>query len=173
MPTTRMLAFSLVANTPDVLEAMLAGLPAEALEGPADGGWAPKDIVAHLLDVQEIAFVTRIRRIIEEENPLILPIEPGERLELGGYGSKTLLELLAEFREQRARDIAWMKGLPEAALARSGTHHEAGRVTGENFVHYWAVHDQNHIGQLARMLKAPIEGGIGNMQMFNETSELL
>ena len=168
MENTQSLAFALVANTPAVLEAMLARLPPEILATPADGGWAPKDIVAHLIDVQEIAFVTRIRRIIEEENPLILPIETGERLEFGGYESMTLPDLLADFRKQRIRDLAWMQGLPREALARSGTHHEAGTVTGENFVHYWAVHDQNHIRQLARMLKAPIEGAIGNMQMFNE-----
>ena len=41
-------------------------------------------------------------------------------------------------------------------------------VTVANFVHYWAVHDQNHARQLAKMLKAPIEGAIGNMQMFSE-----
>ncbi len=168
MENTQSLAFSLVANTPAVLEAMLAGLPPELLEGPADGGWTPKDVVAHLLDVQEIAFVTRIRRIIEEDNPVILPIEPSERLEFGGYDSKSLADLLSEFRAQRARDIAWMKSLPPKALARTGTHYEAGTVTGDNFVHYWAVHDQHHIRQLTKMLKAPIEGAIGNMQIFNE-----
>lgn len=168
MEDTQSLALSLVENTPTVLEAMLAGLPAEALATPADGGWAPRDVVAHLLDVQEIAFVTRIRRIVQEQNPLITPIDPGERLEAGGYSSHTLEELLADLRSRRSRDIAWMKSLPYEALARSGTHSEAGQVTAANLLHYWAVHDQNHIRQLATMLKEPIEGAIGNMRMFNE-----
>ena len=41
-------------------------------------------------------------------------------------------------------------------------------MTVANFVHYWAVHDQNHTRQLSKMLKAPIETAIRNMQMFNE-----
>ena len=61
-----------------------------------------------------------------------------------------------------------MRALLAEAWARRGAHSEAGTVTVANFVHYWAVHDQNHARQLSKMFKAPIEGAIGNMQMFNE-----
>ena len=61
-----------------------------------------------------------------------------------------------------------MRALPAEAWAMRGAHSRAGTVTVANFVHYWAVHGQNHTRQLSKMLKAPIEGAIRNMQMFNE-----
>ena len=57
-------------------------------------------------------------------------------------------------RSRRTWAIAWTWALPAEALARRGTHSEAGTVTVvtvANFVHYWAVHDQNHTRKLAKM----------------------
>ena len=71
-------------------------------------------------------------------------------------------------RSRRARAIAWTWALPAEALALRSAHSEAGSVTVANFLHSLGVPDQNHIRQHAKMLKAPSEGAIGNMQMFNE-----
>lgn len=46
-----------------------------------------------------------------------------------------------------------MRALPAEAWAVRGAHSEAGTVTVANFVHYWAVHNQNHTRKLAKMLK--------------------
>ena len=73
-------ALEVVAQTPRVLKALLAGLPREVLEAPNDEGWSLKDIVAHLHDAEGIAFVERIDRMLHEERPFIASIDPPARL---------------------------------------------------------------------------------------------
>ena len=41
------------------------------LEQPNAEGWSLKDIVAHLVDVEDVAFVERISRMLGEDRPFI------------------------------------------------------------------------------------------------------
>jgi hypothetical protein len=61
---------------PGALRALLSSVPAHAVEVPIDDGWSAKDVVAHLLDVEGVAFTDRIRRILREDRPFIRPIDP-------------------------------------------------------------------------------------------------
>jgi hypothetical protein len=77
-------ALGVVRSTPGVLRALLAGLPREVVEAPNDEGWSLKDILAHVLDAEGIAFVERINRMLREERPLIVSIDPPARRIEGG-----------------------------------------------------------------------------------------
>lgn len=66
-------AIEIAAGTPGALRALLGSVPDETIEEPLDEGWSAKDIVAHLLDVEQVAFSDRIRRMISEDRPLITP----------------------------------------------------------------------------------------------------
>jgi uncharacterized damage-inducible protein DinB len=162
-------ALGLIAATPGVFRAALLRLPAEISEASDPRGeWGPRDLVAHLIDVEEIVFMSRIRRVIEEDRPFIQSIDPPERLEGSGYLAKPLAELLDELAARRERDVAWLRGLDRAALLRVGVHDVAGEVTAGNFLHYWASHDLTHIRQLATMLRTAMEPHIGPMKLFYE-----
>jgi hypothetical protein len=58
---------ALLARTPEVLRALLIGLPDAWTDTPdtADG-WRPRDVVGHLITGEEANWTVRARRILEE-----------------------------------------------------------------------------------------------------------
>lgn len=148
------------------------GVPAGSADQAADGAdrapWGPRAVVEHLLDVEDVAFVQRIRRIVEEDDPFIRSLDPTARLEAGGYGDLSLTEVLAELRQRRAADVAWVRTLTPEQLDRAGTHDTAGTITAGQVVHYWATHDLVHLGQLVAALRANLVPHIGSMTSFLE-----
>jgi hypothetical protein len=154
-------ALTLIAATPRTLRALLAGLPSAVLETPNAEGWSVKDIVAHLVDVEGIAFVERISRMLAEERPAISSIDPPARLAAGGYATRSLEDLLDELDQRRTRDLEWLRGLSSDQLQRAGLHQDVGEIFVIDIAHQWAAHDMAHLRQVALMLQqhlAPLMG---------------
>jgi hypothetical protein len=154
-------AFEVIASTPYTLRALLAGLSGDLLRTPNDEGWSLKDIVAHLVDVEGIAFVDRISRILAEDRPFIASIDPPARLAQGGYATRSLTDLLDTLERQRARDVQWLRGLDADQLRRPGTHQDVGEILAIDIAHQWAAHDMAHLRQTALMIQrhfAPLMG---------------
>jgi hypothetical protein len=151
----------LIAGTPRVLRALLLGLPHELLEAPNDEGWSLKDIVAHLLDVEGIAFTERIKRMLYEARPFISSIDPPARLVEGSYAARGLDELLDDLERQRTEHVAWLATLTPEDHARAGEHDTVGEIRVVDIVHQWAAHDMAHLRQVALMIQqhlAPLMG---------------
>jgi hypothetical protein len=154
-------AFELIAATPPTLRALLVGLPSELVDKPNDEGWSLKDIVAHLVDVEGIAFVERISRILAEERAFISSIDPPARLAAGDYATRSLQDLLDELEQQRIRDVEWLRSLDSDQLRRSGQHQDVGEIFVIDIAHQWAAHDMAHLRQVALMIQqhlAPLMG---------------
>jgi hypothetical protein len=159
-------ALAVIAQTPLVLRAFLAGLPAEMLLVPNDEGWSLKDIVAHLHDVEGGAMVERISRMLHEDRPFIRSIDPPARLLAGGYGARGLSELLDELALLRADHVAWLAGLSSAELARQGQHDEVGEIHVVDIAHQWAAHDMAHLRQAALMIQQHLAPMMGATRAF-------
>jgi len=172
-PTIAPLAPEIIAGTPAVLRTLLAHLDADILDRPNPDGWSIKDIVAHLHDVEGIAFTERIGRILSEETPAIASIDPSGRLAAGGYATRDVGELLAELADMRARDIAWFQTLTSDDLVRSGQHDRAGAITPAEIAHQWAYHDLAHLRQIMEMLQAQLVAGMGNTRAFYPEAQAL
>jgi hypothetical protein len=154
-------ALALIGRTPRVLRALLVGLPSQILEAPNDEGWSLKDIVAHLYDVEGIAFIERISRILHEERPVIASIDPPARLVAGGYASRQLDDLLDDLERQRVEHVAWLASLTAEELCRAGEHDTVGQIRVVDIAHQWAAHDMAHLRQIALMIQqylAPMMG---------------
>jgi hypothetical protein len=159
-------ALGVVRSTPGVLRALLAGLPREVVEAPNDEGWSLKDILAHVLDAEGIAFVERINRMLREERPLIVSIDPPARLIEGGYAARGLEDLLASLESQREAHAAWLASLDPVELARTGEHDTVGEIRVVDIAHQWAAHDMAHLRQMALMLQAHFAPLMGNTRGF-------
>ena len=168
MPLSPDEVIRLLASTPAVLRSMLSGLDAASIEATLDGGWSARDVVHHILDVQEIAFVGRIRRIVEEERPFIRSIDPTARIAASPFASASVEAIIAELERVRAAELGWIASLSDAQLAREGTHDEAGSITAANILHYWPVHDLLHIRQLTKVIQAGLAPSLGNTSQFLE-----
>ena len=159
-------AIEIVAGTPAALRALLRAVPASALEAPIDDGWSAKDVVAHLLDVQQVAFTDRIRKILNEDRPLIRPIDPSARLQEQDYASWTLGRLLSEFERRRNEDVTLLRTLSTGDLNRAGEHEQVGEISVSDLAHYCACHDMMHVQQIARILQSQLADSVGNMRRF-------
>ncbi len=157
-------ALAVIASTPLVLTAMLQGQRDEL--APEGGVWGAREIVAHLVDADGIAFVERITRIVSEERPYIRSIDPGARLVAGGYLELSAVALVEELAQLRSERVAWLRTLDPAALDRCGEHDHAGDITARNIIHQWAYHDLQHLGQLSEALQTPLIPQMGNTRRF-------
>jgi hypothetical protein len=169
-------ALTIVGRTPTVLRGLVDALDAPVLEAGSspNGGerWGPRQVAEHLLDVEDIAFMDRVRRVVDGgvsgERPYIHSIDPPARLAEGGYAARTLDDLLVELEQRRAGDVAWLRSLPPEALDRQGEHDRAGIFAARDLIHYWACHDLLHLRQIVRGLQDTLAPFAGNLTMFFE-----
>jgi hypothetical protein len=159
-------AFALIGRTPATLRALLVGLPAELLSTPNDEGWSLTDIVAHLVDVESVAFVERIGRMLAEQGPAISSIDPPARLLAGGYASRSVDDLLDELDQRRTSDLQWLRGLTPEQLSRPGLHQGVGEIFVIDIAHQWAAHDMAHLRQVALMLQQHFAPRMGATRGF-------
>jgi hypothetical protein len=160
------IAARVIADMPSALRALLVNLPQAALNTPNDEGWSVKDIVAHLVDVENGVMVHRINRMLTEERPFIASIDPPARLAAGGYAERILLDLLDELEHQRELHAPWLAALTDADLARHWLHDEVGEIRVSDVAHQWAAHDMAHLRQIALMIQQHLAPLMGNTRGF-------
>jgi hypothetical protein len=156
-------ARALLARTPALLQAWLPGLPDSWLNCTEGGAtWSPRDVVAHLTDLEDTDWMPRVRLIQESTDPMeFAPIDrDGFKLSLEGQGVEQLCRL---FAERRARSLAELDRyrLRPQDLARLGRHPSFGEVTLEQLLATWVVHDLTHIAQIARTLARRYDRAVG------------
>lgn len=123
-----------MARTADDLAAAIAGQPEAVLaRRPDPKNWAPKEVVCHLRDAEDL-FMQRFQTIMAMENPRLFPPEPDRWAEERQYLRNDVAEALRHFRRWREESLAFLRGLAPADWQRAGTHPTRGRVTVEDFV---------------------------------------
>ena len=144
----------ILERTPAVVDALLRGTSASwhgIDEGP--GTWSAFDVVGHLIHGEETDWVPRARIILEHGEDR--PFEPFDRFaqltRFAGWSLDQLLDRFAELRQANLETVRSLR-LTEAQLDLPGRHPELGPVTLRHLLATWAVHDLNHIAQIARVL---------------------
>lgn len=151
-------------RTPMVLREMMLGLPGDVLEAKGPEGWSAHDVLAHLLSIHYKANVQRVKLIVEEDHPLIPNVDEEAALRESGMQGWAVERLLDEYAAARAESVAWLRSLPEGALARTGQHSVAGEISAADVLHHIAYHDLVHVAQIAKLLYAPLEARRGRMR---------
>jgi hypothetical protein len=161
-------AREILERTPATLREMVGGLSdgwLAANEGPDT--WNPREVIAHLADLEETDWITRARIIREEgEGRPFPPIDRvAFRTKLAG---KSIDQLLAIFADRRATNLRTLDGMHLGAtdLERWGTHPTFGAVTMGQLVATWAVHDLTHITQIVRVLARRYDADVGPWKEF-------
>jgi len=142
-----------LGDGPDTLARSIAG-QTEAVLGrrPDAKNWAPKEVVCHLRDTEEL-FKARFDTILATDNPPIAPPDPDRWAEERQYLRNDAGEAAGAFRRRREETLAFMKKLASADWERGGTHPVRGKVTLDAFLTLMAWHDDNHLDQLRRALE--------------------
>jgi hypothetical protein len=156
-------AIAILERTPGAVRALLAGLPEpwiRANEGPKT--FTAFDNVGHLVHGERADWLTRAQIILAQgENRRFEPYDrfAQDRESVG----KSLAQLLDEFTELRAANLAVLRGwhLGDRELAREGEHPAFGRVTLRQLLAAWVVHDLGHIAQISRVMAKRYRDEVG------------
>lgn len=115
---------------------------------PAPGKWTARQIVHHLAD-SEMTSAIRLRRLLAEENPLIVGYDQEEFARRLHYDRPLEASLLA-LRAARETSAEILDRLSEEEWSRSGTHSESGNYSITTWLEIYAAHAHNHAEQIRR-----------------------
>ena len=140
-------------STPALLEAMLDQLETQnRLDSPrALGKWTPRQILAHLSDVETIQRV-RVMAMLSEDKPIMLGFDADAWARVGKYDKRDPRVSLNAFAELRIGNLELWGSLSADQLERRGTHPTRGEFSIAEWLGFVARHDLNHLAQLEASL---------------------
>jgi hypothetical protein len=106
------------------------------------GEWSPSEVVRHLIAVEEVVWIVRLRHLAAGEKPRWPWVEPDP---WQGAPEATLDELLARFASLRAATVAILDGLGPEGWSRTGLHATWGEVDVAALMMRAVDHDEEHI----------------------------
>lgn len=137
---------------PAVIRASLDGITDEELDTrPSDGGWTPREVVHHTAD-SEMTSGIRLRRLIAEDDPLIVGYDGDAFARRLHYSDRPIEPALEAIEGARGTTAQILAGLTEAEWGRSGTHSESGPYGVERWLEIYAAHCHEHADQIRRAL---------------------
>lgn len=161
-------ATAVLGRTPATLRALLDDLPLpwlEAHEGP--GTFSPRDVLGHLIEGEKTDWVPRMQLILASGPArAFTPFDRfGFRETIRG---RSITSLLTEFESLRAANLDTLRALDltPAQLALEGRHPELGSVTLGQLLATWAVHDLDHVGQVARVMSKRYAAEVGPWKAY-------
>jgi hypothetical protein len=135
------------------VKAAVAGLSREDLLAvPVPGMWSIQQVVIHLQDSDAVA-IDRMRRIIAEENPLLIGFDENEFVKNLFYDEQSAADAAESLDVSRRQFTRVLRKLPEAAFARTGVHNERGKVTLGEMLEIYVKHLERHLGFAAEKRK--------------------
>ncbi len=156
-------AIEILETTPSVLKTWFGPLSDGWTRNPAkEGAWTPFDIVGHLIHGEKTDWMVRLRMVLEQGESATFPVYD-RFAQFEESRGKNLIELLETFAELRAGNLAVLRDLGPAPeqMTLTGMHPSLGRVTLENLLATWVVHDLSHIAQAARVMSARYGEAVG------------
>lgn len=159
---------AVLERTPEVLEALLSGLP-EAWTAGNEGAdtWSPFDVVGHLIDGELTDWMDRLRVILKQGPDR--RFEPFDRFRHISRNKRRLLgDLLAEFRQLREKNLGELRALDltDAQLQLTGEHPAFGSVTLEQLLATWVAHDLGHVAQITRVMAKQYREAVGPWEAY-------
>jgi hypothetical protein len=156
-------ATQILERTPRVLGVWLTGLdPAWTTTNEGPETWSAYDVVGHLVHGERTDWMARLDIILSDGADK--RFAPFDRFaQFRESAGKSLAELLEEFRDARAANLARLRslGLTEDDLDRTGIHPSFGLVTARQLLSTWVAHDLDHLVQIARVMAFQLTGDVG------------
>lgn len=161
-------SISILANSPQVVRALLKDLTSEWITGnEGEQTWSPFDVVGHLIHGERTDWMIRLKMILEVGESQ--PFQPFDRFaQFAASKDLTLEELLDTFAALRSENMQALQGmkLNTEDLAKRGKHPELGMVTVEELLATWVVHDLDHIVQISRIMAKQYREAVGPWQEY-------
>jgi hypothetical protein len=135
---------------PEVVARALADIADDELDArPAPDDWTPREVVHHLAD-SEMTSAIRLRRLLAEDDPIIVGYDEAEFARRLFYAERPIQAALDAFRASRETTAELLERLSDDQWARSGTHTESGPYGVETWLEIYAAHAHDHADQIRR-----------------------
>jgi len=155
---------ALLEATPALLRVQLTGLDDAILRWrPAPGEWCIKEVIGHLIETDRIAFMGRIRLMIDEDYPTLGGMDVKGVAAARRDDARDLGELLDELTGLRAEIGPIVAALGSEELAHAGSYPKFGELSVQDLVYEWPFHDANHIKQIQDVIQAWALPGMGEL----------
>lgn len=134
---------ALASMLPDLRLMLYKVDSAAANRSPAAHEWSITQVLRHLLDV-ETRYQTRLRRVVNEDNPLLPYIYP----DAAAHPTAPLPLLLDQFETARTQTLDFLKELPPGSWQRPAVHETQGATKLRYLVQMLVDHDTQHLNQI-------------------------
>ena len=122
-------------------------------QGRDEDGYTLHQILAHIRDLEVLAFVPRLRRILMEDNPA-LDAFPSHHWSDADYQSDEATDkILSDFSQAREAALALLRPLPPEGWNRAGFHPPSGPRTAQWWAERMYIHAQEHLEEIRQTLK--------------------
>jgi hypothetical protein len=134
---------------PAVLGETCEGLADDAfLRKPGVGKLSILEHVSHMLDMERDVFGVRLRRVLEEDNPKLDPVDQEHYVDESRYAGRTFRQLFDEWRKLRLANVELVETTGPADWPRPVRHPDLGNATFADVVNRWSRHDADHLRQI-------------------------
>ena len=161
-------ARQILQATPEVLRAWLSHLSAPWVQNNyGTATFSPFDVVGHLIHGDRTDWIPRARLILAHGEAK--PFEPFDRYAMyeasRGKSIHELLDLFAALRQENLKHLDDMR-ITDRDWERTGMHPALGHVTLRQLIATWAVHDLNHIAQIAKAMAYQYQEQVGPWEAY-------
>jgi hypothetical protein len=140
----------ILERTPRALARRVGGVPRKQLtKRPGPGKWSPRDILAHISEV-EMLWGFRMRLVLGQNKVPLVGMD--QDVWARRYGRVDPRRALETFVALRRANLELLAGLRPADYRRWGQHSQFGRLTIARMVALLAGHDINHSRQIETIL---------------------
>ncbi|WP_422361045.1 DinB family protein [Reichenbachiella sp.] len=156
-------SIEILERTPDVLDFWLKNLSDDWVRNnEGEDTWSAFDIVGHLIHGEQTDWMVRMEMILSDNTDK--SFEPFDRFaQFKKSKGKSLEQLLTEFKILRKENLerlsAWH--LSSEDLQEEGIHPTFGKVTLQQLLSAWVVHDLNHLSQISRVMAMQYKEEVG------------
>ncbi len=124
---------------------------AEIHRAPAPGEWTIHQVVAHVRDTEQHAFLARVQRIMSEEHPAVQNFDQDEWNRDHYDPNEPFKKIVAEFRAARRKLILLLRKSKSSDWDNWAAHSAYGRISLDWLVMHNYHHTMEHIAQMGYM----------------------
>lgn len=115
------------------------------------GGWNVHQIAAHTRDVEKMVYGLRVRRTLEEDDPLFENFDGDAHMAAHYRPDEPLASILEELTDSVRTNVALLRKIPPQAWARPSRHASLGSgLTTQTWVERALAHIEEHLKQVSK-----------------------
>jgi hypothetical protein len=120
----------------------------ELFEPIESGGWSPHQVLVHMRDVEQNAFLPRVQIMLREAHPELPYFDEGRWMEQHYDRAEPLDSLLESFENARQVLLGEVRAADPQGWSRDGRHPTQGIRTVQWWFEYCLQHTEEHLRQL-------------------------